>query len=231
MSNSVQINPNTESDWELVTELFRAKPRGSSQIPRFDLDVELNADFIAVEAFASNQRSTWASGGFLSQVYRFDEFELTSSQYFVVLNQINLIRVNRPAPIAYRLVFDPPKYFVDATVRVWQYNGIQTDLLLQEIALTLQNISVNANVDLREVDDKLNRILANQNGNVAVDLSEVNSKLDAILDRLTAEDDDNTESNCRKSSPRARKHYGAAKKRTRSIANQVESTRSRSSAN
>lgn len=195
MSNSVQINPNTESDWELVTELFRAKPRSSEPIPRFDLDVELNADFIAVEAIASNQRSTWASGGFLSQVYRFDEFELASSQYFVVLNQINLIRVNRPAPIPYRLVFDPPKYFVDATVRVWQYNGIQTDLLLQEIALTLQNISVNANVDLSQVDDQLNRILALQQENVRVDFTEINSKLDAILDRLNADDGDNTESN------------------------------------
>lgn len=186
MTEQVQINPNDDADWQLIAEQFRDKPVGQNQVPRFDLDVELNADFIAIESVASNQRSTWASGGFLSQVYQFTEFEITSSQYFVVLNQINLIRVNRPAPIPYRLVYDPPKYFRDATIKVWQYNGIQTDVLLQEIARTLQNIEVTANVDLSQVDSKLDQILANQQGNVAVDLSKVNNKLDLILDRINS---------------------------------------------
>lgn len=186
MSESIQINLNDVSNWELVAEQYRDKPVGLTQIPKFDTGVELNADFIAIETVASNQRSTWASGGFLSQVYQFNEFEMASSQYFVVLNQINLIRVNRPAPIPYRLVYDPPKYFRDARVKVWQYNGIQTDVLLQKIAQTLQNIKVVADVDLSQVDSKLDRILANQQGNIAVDLSEVNNKLDTILAKLNS---------------------------------------------
>ena len=184
MTEQVQINPNDDADWQLIAEQFRDKPVGQNQVPRFDTGVELNADFIAIESVASNQRSTWASGGFLSQVYQFTEFEITSSQYFVVLNQINLIRVNRPAPIPYRLVYDPPKYFRDATIKVWQYNGIQTDVLLQDIARTLQNIKVVADVDLFQVDSKLDEILANQQGLALVDLSEVNNKLDTILNKL-----------------------------------------------
>ena len=162
--------------------MVRSRPGSNQQIPRFDLDVELTADFIAVEVTASNQRPTWASAGYLAQVYQFEAFELTSTQYFIALNQINLIRVNRPAPIAYRLVYDPLKYFVDATVKVWQYNGIQTDLLLQDIANTLQNITVSASVDFSDLDNKLDQILSNQQGNNYFDLSEINSKLATLTE-------------------------------------------------
>lgn len=184
MTVNTQINPSSSEDWELIAEVYQSKPASLTQIPRFDLGIELNADFIAVEVVPSNAKSTWASAGFLSQVYQFAEFELTSTQYFIALNQINLIRLNRPAPTSYRLVYNPLKYFVDVTVKVWQYNGISTDLLLQDIARTLQNVPLTAEVDLSLINAKLDSILQDRASSVNVDLSEVNSKLDAILSLL-----------------------------------------------
>lgn len=156
MTANQQINSTDSDDWELVVELFR--PSSNSDVPKFDLEQEFNADFIAVEVVASNQRSNWAKGGYLSQTYEFDSLRLTSTQYFIVLNQINLIKIERPAPIPYRLEFDPVRYLNDVQIRVWRYTGIQVDVLLQDIAQTLQNIDITGNINLNGVNSKLSSL-------------------------------------------------------------------------
>ena len=180
----IQIGSNAFDDWELVAQISKNKPAGLSLIPRFDLEVQLNSDFIAVEVVASNQKDTWVNGGYISQVYAFDGFEMTPQQHFLTVNQITLVELKQLSQSDFGLIYDPPKYFRDVAIRIWKYNGVQTNLLLQQIAATLANITVTATVDLDEVNRKLDQIIINQQQNANVDFSVITTKLDAICNRL-----------------------------------------------
>lgn len=56
MATDIQINPNELNDWELIVERFEPVPQGAAQIPKFNLDVQLNSDFIAVEVVTRIKR-------------------------------------------------------------------------------------------------------------------------------------------------------------------------------
>ncbi len=179
-----QINPTNDNDWELIVDLSRSKLDTEPQIPKLDLDVSLNSNFIAVEVVASNAKSHWVAGGFIAQQYELDEFDLSPSQHFVSINQVNLIELKQVANLDFNLIYDPPKYFKDVVIKVWQYQGIQTDLLLADIAAALNNIPINATVDLSQVNQKLDTLIAQIETGNSQKLLEIEAKLDAICQKL-----------------------------------------------
>ncbi|MEM8779998.1 MAG: hypothetical protein AAGF26_14225 [Cyanobacteria bacterium P01_G01_bin.49] len=184
MPTNGQINPTGNDDWEIIVELSRFKLGNETQIPKLDLDVSLNSNFIAVEVAASNAQSHWVAGGFIAQQYELDEFNLSPAQHFVAINQVNLIELKQVANFEFNLIYDPPKYFQDVSITVWQYQGIETDLLLQDIAAALNNIPITATVDLTEINQKLDTLISRIETGNAIKLQEIEAKLDAICVKL-----------------------------------------------
>lgn|GEM_PF-6697398 len=181
-----QINSSSIDDWQLVIDATGINSTDGEQAARINLDVGITSDFVAVEITAGNQRSNWVNGGYVSQVYQFSQFDLVPESYFVRVGQVTLIELKQIATTDFALVYDPPNYFRDISIKVWQYKGIQTNLLLQQIATALTNLPITADVDFSEVNSKLSQIIANQNATVNVDLSEINRKLDAICTKLNS---------------------------------------------
>lgn len=179
-----QINPSGNDDWSLIVDLSRDKLANQTQIPRLELEVSLNSKFIAVEVLTSNAKPTWVAGGYLAQVYELEQFDLTPPQYFVSINQVNLLELSQIANTQFSLVYDPPKYFNDVRIKIWQYRGIETDLLLADIASALNNIPITATVDLSEVNQKLDTLIAAVGDGVqcqSIELFELSTKVDLIL--------------------------------------------------
>ena len=161
MTTNPQISSQSNDDWELIVDLTDINPTQLG-VAKVNLNANLQSDFIIVQIEAGNQKTEWVAGGYLSQVYQFADFTVTAEQYFLAINQVNLIKLSPLAPIAFGLVYDPPKYFRDISIKVWEYTGVQTDLLLQDIAVGLQNVTVSATVDFTDVNAKLDTILSNQ---------------------------------------------------------------------
>ncbi|MGD1920404.1 MAG: hypothetical protein ACFCAD_16895 [Pleurocapsa sp.] len=181
-----QINPTSSNDWELIVDLSRSKLADETQIPKLDLDVSLNSNFVAVEVIASNAKSHWVAGGFIVQQYELDEFDLSPSQHFVSINSVNLIELKQVANLEFNLIYDPLKYFNDVVIKVCNYQGIETDLLLADIASALNNIPITATVDLSQVNQKLDTLISQIETVNSQKLLEIEAKLDAICEKLNS---------------------------------------------
>ena len=181
-----QINSTNDSDWQLIINRSRELLVGESQLPRLDFEVSLNTNFIAVEVSTSTAKPSWVAGGYLAQIYEFEQFNLTPPQYFISINQVNLIKLEQIVGSRFNLVYNPPKYFKDVVIKIWQYQGIETNLLLADIANALRNVSIRADVDLSEVNRKLNELIDLYNLSNNQQLLKIESKLNAICETLNS---------------------------------------------
>ena len=122
MSNYV-IPSTGGDDWELIVNRTEDLGSGDNRINQFNLEVKLQAKFLAVTVSGSNQKSNWVSAGYLSQLYDMPRFTTVPPPYYIALDRVNLIPMSTTADFEYELVYSPLKYFNDITIKIWQYTG------------------------------------------------------------------------------------------------------------
>lgn len=186
MAVNEQINSTSVDDWELIADVSRSLLQGEKQLSKLSLDVSLSGNFIAVEVLTSTSQPNWVAGGYIAQVYKLDALNLTSKQHFITINQINFIELNQIASFDFDLIYNPPKYFKDVQLKVWKYQGVQTNLLLQDIARFLDNVSIDATIDLSEVNQKLDTLISLSEASNSQKLAEIEAKLNFICEKLSA---------------------------------------------
>ena len=132
-----QLNLTNNQDWSYRGRVFKtAKKEVINRrerffpIPKFDLGFSLNGRFLAIEILVKEARVTWHAGGFINQFYpvpfitqSVPKNQAVSNSQFLLINKTNLINFPRLSGQSYRLIYSPPKWFRDVTVKLWQYRG------------------------------------------------------------------------------------------------------------
>lgn len=121
------------SNWNLIADDTRLVGTPESRGLGFNLGVKTRTKFLAISVTSSNQKPTWVSAGYLSQLYSIPRFTVVPSPQYVALNRINLLPMPNLADFEYELVFDPLKYFDDVTIKVWEYAGQVTSPQQSEV--------------------------------------------------------------------------------------------------
>ncbi|BAU65661.1 hypothetical protein STA3757_30500 [Stanieria sp. NIES-3757] len=121
------IQPNNPENWQLrTTAIKQAETTGeNSHVPMdsFDLGLDFTSFFLLAEVTANYRKSTWKYGGTLSPLYYVDTDKIFNRGFSLRIRRTKLIIIENPVAIPYKLQFDPPSWFKDLTLRVWEYVG------------------------------------------------------------------------------------------------------------
>ena len=169
------INFETNSDWRLfVNRSFSAVKVGEKShipIPIQDLGVSSNAEYIAAFVGIIEGRNTWFFAGDITQVYNFAGGGSTGSSSLVYsepnklfLNRLTFIETPRASIENYSLRYQPPFWFKDATIRVYEYLG-DTSNFARETLFDLGNtVGIPASSNPDSIAAKLDQLIANGGG-------------------------------------------------------------------
>ena len=99
-------------------------------ISAFDLGLSLQSDYVAVVAGTTSGKPTWQFAGDINQVYNFPvapgnpiigKIQPVRTRLFI--NKLTLIETNRVSTDNFDLRYQPPYWFKDCTILVYQYVG------------------------------------------------------------------------------------------------------------
>lgn len=133
-SNQGLVTFKNPADWELVADINKtATVLGTnSYIPlsSLDLDVTLDAYYIAVLVTVDYRTPKWNFAGQISQVYDFtplpegDNYKrLAIAGTDLVIDELKLINTAEVSQDPFSLRFEPPEWFRDYTLKVYGYTG------------------------------------------------------------------------------------------------------------
>lgn len=172
---SIRIEPEIKQNWQLRVSLSKTAKLNTDNrlyVPSFDVGKTFTSQIIAVGVVVNSSKDTWQYGGYLSQ-----EFSFASKGYNnngkafnrseeLLINDVSIINLPPLVGSEYRLRYFPPSYFNDIKIQIWEYQGLQTDVLLAKLSLFLETATLNCNVTSFED---------------AVSFPELNDKLDLII--------------------------------------------------
>lgn len=125
-----KISPDNPDNWALKTDVFRTtekSPDGRYYIPIIDLQGNFQARFIAVSIVVNSSFSNWRNGGNLYQTFNLGinpNFRAIYKAINLLINKTTIVEIPLLSTTSYRLVYEPPTWFLDVRVRVWEYIGI-----------------------------------------------------------------------------------------------------------
>lgn len=185
-----RITPEATGVWRLRATLTKKAITSSDNrlfIPSFDTGKVYNSQFIAVGIQVKNSKDSWRNGGYLSQEFKFScsgynnnnkAFNQTPD---LLINDVSILNLPLLSDSEYKLRYFPPTYFEDVRLQIWEYQGIQIDQLLQDLAKFFRDAPPDLLLNLPEINQKLDLVLNNQNSGLAVHLSAIESKLEQLL--------------------------------------------------
>lgn len=121
-------------DWQVVANATRTAQQVGRQshvpIPAFTLGLSLKTDYVAVVASTASSKPTWQFAGDIDQVYNFAPGgtnpitgKIQPVRTRIFLNKLTLIETNRVSTDTFDLRYQPPYWFKDCAIRVYQYTG------------------------------------------------------------------------------------------------------------
>ncbi len=170
----LQITPEASNVWQLrvtITKTATTSLDNRIFIPSFDTGKTYNSQFIAVGITVKNSKDNWRNGGYLSQEFDFPAIGYKHNRKAfnktedLLINEVSIINLPPLADSTYRLRYFPPTYFRDVKLQIWEYIGVQTDLLVRDLANFFANAPANLLINLPEINQKLDLILAKLNDN------------------------------------------------------------------
>jgi uncharacterized coiled-coil protein SlyX len=159
------------SDWFLVTTVIKNQLTTSRVV---DLGRKFTSPYLIIRVNTKGSKGTWSFGGklwatnlVLGQQAKFYEVDLN------LFGQELLI-----VPVLftgkYSLLYEAPKYFLDVTLKVWEYKGtVNSGSDLSSIASSITTLSdaiTNQAVEINQVETQLEQLA-----------STINQKLDALI--------------------------------------------------
>ena len=190
----LKLDPRTSSDWRQIILTSKtastdakgkAVPLNSAIFPQL-----LNARAIAVQVRAGNSRPHWTAGGWIGRHYSYPGKPVTDSNFFLKLDEINLIKFDDEQTGKYRLIYYPRNYFTSYRLTVWQYIGQQsnpTDEQLQEIKAAISTIDLSEQLAVIQasIDEKV-ASLSTDNTEIIVELTKLKTELLREINELDA---------------------------------------------
>ena len=136
------IDLNDSNNWTLRTDINQValstivdQKEKFFPIPEFNLNVSINANFIAVAILINYGKPSWSWGGLLNINFDLPFTTQTSgskgfsSSESLLINKTKIIQVNKISGSSYGLSYSPPKWFRDVRIKVWQYTGFEYDFV------------------------------------------------------------------------------------------------------
>lgn len=187
--SSDRITPEASGVWRLRATIREKAVSKDNRffIPSFDTGKIYNSEYIAVGIQVKNSRENWRFGGYLSQEYKFKStgYKNSGKAFFrsqdLLINEVSIIKLPLLVDGNYRLRFFPATYFTEVRLQIWEYEGVQIDVLLQDLTSFFRDAPPDLLINLPAIEAKIDRVLANQQTGINVDFSEVNRKLDKLL--------------------------------------------------
>lgn len=161
---TIQITPETSGVWRLRATVTKNAVVSSDNrifIPPFDTGHTYYSQFIAVGIQVSQSRDNWRNGGYLSQEYKFNCVGYThNNKAFnrsqdLLINEVTILNLPLLSDSEYRLRYFPPTYFSDVKIQIWEYVGVQIDVLLRDLTNFLLNAPSDLLINLSDLNDRL----------------------------------------------------------------------------
>ena len=183
------IDFDNNPDWRLfVNQTFVAVKTGDRShipIPSQDLGVSSNAEYIAAFVGINEGRQTWLFGGDITQVYSFagggsagSSPIVQSEPNKVFINRLTFIETPRASIENYGLRYQPPFWFKDATLRVYEYLGEASNFARETLFDLGNTVGIPAANNPDSINAKLDQLIAN-GGGTSTDLE---AEFDALAD-------------------------------------------------
>ena len=138
--------PNLLDDgWNLKTAVTKIFLRRS---PPVELGNDYTAPHLACAVTTATDRETWFSGGKLWVSWQFLDSHHFSDYYDLKLNYPRLITVPLRGSIQYSLYYEPPKWFTNINIKIWENTNMalypdseQTSLSTDTATVTTLTVS------------------------------------------------------------------------------------------
>ena len=150
-------------------------------ISAFDLGLSLQSDYVAVVAGTTSGKPTWQFAGDINQVYNFPvapgnpiigKIQPVRTRLFI--NKLTLIETNRVSTDNFDLRYQPPYWFKDCTILVYQYVG-DTRNFVEDSLFDIGNA---VGVDPNREDSRLIKGLLAFKLDVEAEFAALNERLD-----------------------------------------------------
>lgn len=120
------LNINDAENWILRVVSSRQAQvlNENSHIPikGYDLNIELTVPYLLAEVTANYKKTTWKYGGSLYPIHPINGFFATEKGVGLRVSNTLIINVNTLSN-EYRLFYQPPSWFRDVTIKIWEYQG------------------------------------------------------------------------------------------------------------
>ena len=149
-----------QGNWTAVYNESRAavqtSPNVFTPIPAFEIGFLFNEHILAIRAFSNNAKPTWKYAGSIYQRLQLgaggalsDLPEVDLSNKGVYLRRTMLLEFPRYTA-EFGLVFVPPPWMLSLQITLWQYSGVDSDNVIDELTA--------AREDLRRIETKVDAL-------------------------------------------------------------------------
>jgi hypothetical protein len=115
------VNLLVDEDWELSLSLLQTIDTPASLI---NLNQQFSSLFLAILVSANDSKPTWRFGGKLwTACYFLNDYHLISS-YDLKCNFPRLINIGKLASDNYFLFYEPPKWFANVNIKIWENSNM-----------------------------------------------------------------------------------------------------------
>jgi hypothetical protein len=133
----------SQSNWSQVysesREVEYLAPGKFVPLPRFELGTLFDSRYLAISAYSSKAKPTWRYAGYVAQVCRLGSGG-TASPLPAVDTLVEKVYLGRARLLTYpgftsnyALVFVPPYWLEDLTLRVYEYSGAVSDSITDRL--------------------------------------------------------------------------------------------------
>ena len=177
---------NNSASWNLkstATKKAVETKQGAIPIPPFFLGTSFSSRFLAVGISVKAFQDTWRHGGYIWQVTN-KSFSLPPTQKIIgsitrlVINQITLVELPEYGE-SYQLIYAPPRWYCDVTIKVWEYIGKVSDTVPDSF-ITLKDKINSIELNLAQHDEQLTAISTDLSAQLAAISEQINDGLTAV---------------------------------------------------
>jgi len=148
----------SQSNWSQVyaesREVEYIAPGKFLPLPRFELGTLFDSKYLAISAYSSKAKATWRYAGYVAQVCRIGSGGV-ASPFPAIDTLVEKVYLGRARLLSYpgftsnyALVFVPPYWLEDLTIRVYEYSGIVSDSITEKLSSlerSINALALNAN--------------------------------------------------------------------------------------
>lgn len=165
-----QITPELFNAWRLKNTLFKtAKVSFKSKqniIEPFNINSRFSSQYLAVGIIVKDSKDSWQYGGKIAQEFKFPSYSTDYVKRGKAFNYSQELLINRVTFIQFPLItskdykvhYFPPKYFTEVKIQIWEYTGITTDILLENLVNKISELPAEDLINIPAIEESLNCI-------------------------------------------------------------------------